>query len=239
MKTKLAIFALFVAITIVLGSFGVVGKPTQVQPEIEKVTFIHYAKSGSQSKPVWDDTADIYKLMFGGIKWTDTVEYKVNPANSGLEGYLAVQSALEASLATWNAPVGTTKLFKDSIEITEDNVNEDTYDDNHIVEWKDLGESGIIAMNSFWFNPATKEIIDSDIQFNTHYTWSVAEVCPSSAMDLQNIATHEFGHNGLNDLYNSPSMELTMYGYSDFGETDKRTLGTGDVLGIQALYGAS
>jgi len=56
-------------------------------------------------------------------------------------------------------------------------------------------------------------------------------------MDLQNIATHEFGHNGLNDLYMRPSIALTMYGYSDYGDIDKRSLGTGDWLGIQELYG--
>jgi hypothetical protein len=58
-------------------------------------------------------------------------------------------------------------------------------------------------------------------------------------MDLKNIATHEFGHNGLNDLYMPPSIALTMYGYSGYGETDKQTLGTGDISGIQALYGGA
>ena len=103
--------------------------------------------------------------------------------------------------------------------------------------WDYLGSSGIIAANYFWFNPATKEMIESDVRFNTYYAWSVADTCSGNMMDLQNIATHEFGHAGLNDLYLSKTAELTMYGYSSDGETKKRTLGTGDISGIQALYG--
>jgi hypothetical protein len=44
-------------------------------------------------------------------------------------------------------------------------------------------------------------------------------------MDLQNIATHEFGHNGLADLIPPKDAELTMYYASTFGEVKKRTKG--------------
>ncbi len=57
-------------------------------------------------------------------------------------------------------------------------------------------------------------------------------------MDLQNIATHELGHGaGLIDLYDAVASEQTMYGYSTKGETKKRDLNTGDIAGIQDLYG--
>lgn len=56
-------------------------------------------------------------------------------------------------------------------------------------------------------------------------------------MDLQNIATHEFGHNGLGDLRPPKDQALTMYAYSSLEETIKKTLGAGDILGIQKLYG--
>jgi hypothetical protein len=56
-------------------------------------------------------------------------------------------------------------------------------------------------------------------------------------MDLQNIATHELGHGvGLGDLDDSDNSEKTMYGYSTWGETKKRTLDLGDITGIKVLY---
>jgi hypothetical protein len=95
------------------------------------------------------------------------------------------------------------------------------------ITWGYLGDSGIIAQNSIWFNSRTKELLESDVVFNRYYEWSLNG--ESDKMDLKNIATHEFGHNGLNDLYNPPSIALTMYGYSGYGETYKQTLGTGDI----------
>jgi len=57
-------------------------------------------------------------------------------------------------------------------------------------------------------------------------------------MDLENIATHEIGHGaGLNDIYSSSCTAVTMYGYSDYGETSKRTLEIPDIQGLQTLYG--
>lgn len=40
---------------------------------------------------------------------------------------------------------------------------------------------------------------------------------------------------GLDDLYEDPQQDLTMYGYGDKGELKKDTLGRGDQLGIDAL----
>jgi predicted Zn-dependent protease len=96
---------------------------------------------------------------------------------------------------------------------------------------------GIIAKTYLWINKTSKEIVEFDMEFNTYYTWGDATVNPS-VMDLRDIATHEFGHSiGLDDLYASKDWALTMYGYSSVGETIKRDLGYGDILGVQKLYG--
>ena len=97
-------------------------------------------------------------------------------------------------------------------------------------------DTGIIAMASYWYNRATKEIVECDIQFNTDFIWGTSGA--TSDMDLQNIATHELGHFfNLADIYDSSKDTLTMYGYSWEGDTGKRTLDTGDILGIQAVFG--
>jgi len=212
-------------------------KPELGTPTLEKITFIHYAKPNDRSKPVWDDTVDMYKLLFGGIKWTETMTYEVNPDESGLKDK-EVFNALGASLDTWDTAItGEFELFGDP-KVLSTELNPGDLDYRNIVVWEDLSEiygANVIAVTSFWFNPALKVIVDSDVVFSTHYDWSV--IGATGKMDLQNIATHEFGHNGLNDLYMSPSVKLTMYGYSNYGEIDKRDLGTGDISGIQELYG--
>lgn len=57
-------------------------------------------------------------------------------------------------------------------------------------------------------------------------------------MDFQNIFTHEFGHGlGLSDIYTSTCNTQTMFGYSWEGDYQKRTLESGDISGLQRLYG--
>ena len=214
-------------------------KTELVTPTLEKITFIHYAKDSDHTKPVWDDTVDIYKLMFGGIKWADTMQYEVNTAGSDLDDN-DVMAALSVSLDTWDTAItGDFELF-DTLVSLEEEATPGEMDGKNIVVWEDLSEiygAKVIAVTSFWFNPALKVIVDSDVVFSTGFVWSVGDTCSDNEMDLQSIATHEFGHNGLNDLYMPKSVELTMYGYGDFGDIEKRTLGTGDISGIQELYG--
>ena len=67
-------------------------------------------------------------------------------------------------------------------------------------------------------------------------SWGDAAV-DSAYWDVLNIATHELGHSaGLSDLYSTSATEQTMYGYASPGEVKKRTLESGDIAGIKALY---
>lgn len=118
-----------------------------------------------------------------------------------------VLNALSASLDTWNTAItGEFKLFEtpeedDSVYYSKDR------DFTNTVTWGELPWVNAIAMCAFWFNPVTKEILESDVVFSTDFSWSV------------------------------DGTELTMYGYSSLGETKKRDLGTGDISGIRELYG--
>jgi hypothetical protein len=113
------------------------------------------------------------------------------------------------------------------------------YDGYNVVYEDDLGNGGTIAANYYWYDRRTKHISENDIIFNNRYSWSAEGDPPPTSYDVQNIATHEAGHDlQLDDLYQSYQREMTMYGYGAPGETKKRTLETGDKDGIKYIYGA-
>ncbi len=100
----------------------------------------------------------------------------------------------------------------------------------------DLGASSTIAVTTTWYNRFTGEAVESDAQYNAHYAWSTDG--SAGSMDVLNIAVHEIGHTlGLDHPKGKGIDCLTMHAYASAGETQKRTLGDGDILGIRALYG--
>jgi len=203
--------------------------PTPTPSDIEKITFVHYTKPDGHSKPVWDDTQEDFRLITGGVKWPKTISYEVNPTGSNLDPE-GVKNAFEMSSETWDVKTGF-ELFAPPTITTDSSVG---YDNTNRVIWETL-EPGVIAVTYLWYNPAAKQIVEFDMVFNTYYLWSLTG--ESTKMDVQNIATHELGHNGLGDLRPPKDWALTMYAYSGLGEVDKQTLGIGDILGIQKLYG--
>jgi hypothetical protein len=82
---------------------------------------------------------------------------------------------------------------------------------------------------------------ESDTAFSTTVPWFNApgegDGCYEGVAkyDLQNTATHEFGHvfglTHVSSTYNTMAPTATM------GETYKRSLASGDVLGLRAIYG--
>ena len=173
-----------------------------------------------------------------GYKWsTLSLTLKINPTDSGLsDGF--VLDTIFASAEAWDSATSA-ELVSAYVVSYEASVSDESIvpDGANELVFGNLGDSRIIAQCTYWYNPYTKELVDFDIVFNTQWTWGDAGSNPS-LMDLQNIATHELGHGfGLADLYQRKMSELTMYGYATEGETKKRTLESGDIAGIKALYG--
>ena len=114
------------------------------------------------------------------------------------------------------------------------------FDSVNAILWKKMGRS-TLGSTFVWFSTLTGEVLEVDTIFNKKLPWanfSNSPDCQTSveAYDLQNIATHEFGHwVGLDDLYNDSDKDLTMYGFGAGGEVKKRTLGRGDISGKDEL----
>lgn len=102
--------------------------------------------------------------------------------------------------------------------------------------WKKL-ERSTVGATFVWFIRSTGEVVEVDTVFNQRHPWGNFDNSPdcqgsAEAYDLENIATHEFGHwIGLDDLFDDAAKDLTMYGFSAGGEVKKRTLGRGDIRG--------
>lgn len=204
--------------------------------DLERVDFIHYAKSVSPAKA---PATICYKLL--GVKWTTLpVSYVINPTSSGLdEGF--VTTAVSTSAETWD--LATSKeLFADTYDI-DYTAKYGVQNFENAIAFGDYPQDGVIAVTSIWYTRVGKRIVEFDILFDTDFTWGDADpnndgIADNSMMDLQNIATHELGHGaGLADIYTSTCTAVTMYGYSNYGDITKRDLAPPDITGLQKMYG--
>lgn len=208
-------------------------KGPKISSDIERVDFIHYAKP---AKVAGGKTDPGYKLM--GVKWPagTPVKYVINPTNSDGISEDNVKSAISKAAETWDSETSV-GLFADVYGISSA-AEYGVFDTkNSIVFGLYSGNNNVIAITSVWYNRKTKEIVEFDMLFNTYYNWGNVDT-KSGVMDLQNIATHELGHSvGLNDVYSTSHTGVTMYGYSNVGETIKRSLERPDIDGLQMMYG--
>ncbi len=222
--------------------------PKEIPPGWEKIVFIHYKKPRGRPadkpgrKPPKSDS-QCYTFLGKGVKWKepDRSLFLVDVAN--IEGLSKgeILGAVGAAADAWRAvPIGVDLLWscKDESNLSADWDSPDGYNE---VVFGDVPYANAIAVTIVWgiFGgpPSMREIVEFDMIFDdVDFDWSIGG--SETTMDLQNIATHELGHAvGLGDLYESACAEVTMYGYSENGETDKRSLESDDIAGLVALYG--
>jgi len=213
------------------------GKPDK--GPLEKKVFIHRAKPDNPVKPSKPDVKGKEWYKYSGIHWDSddlSVTYTVDTYGSELD-QLDAFNIIVASFETWDYETET-EVFGLGSDTYDSHLTAGELDYVNAVVWGNYPTSGVIAVTYFWYYPSTGELVDVDTMFDTDYTWSISDDGIAGTMDLQNIATHEFGHwLVLDDLYNRPTRTQTMYGYSTYGETIKRTLESGDIAGLEAIYG--
>lgn len=253
MKTKIfaAILASLLVVSLVSSTRLIAAKPDDPgegkkpekvprPEELEQIIFVHPVapdRPGSPGKgkkpPKEEPPKDNTYCEFWGGYLAGTAEYYINP-NVGLVTAGDPVAAVNAAVDAWDA-VTADDLFNYAA-VTEKSWYE--LDGQNTVSWVKFIPRDNIAVTVMWYDPATMIIYEFDVIFNTFHRWGIDPVKRDKAFDIQNIATHEFGHPaGLDDLYDDLYRELTMYGYSSKGETQKCSLEEGDVAGAQELYG--
>jgi len=218
---------------------GTGGKDGKGPPEIERGMFVNRPLSSPPWYPHDCEETDTYRWA-PRYHWADpSIVVLVNPtaspfAESELDDVVA---EVEKGFAAWN-DVGTGYT---ATVATDDTVGPslDEPDFMNTVSWAGIdGPGGTIAITYFWYYVNTKELVDCDIVFDTAEGWSISEEVPDDKFDVWNIATHEAGHTlVLADIRSPKDGALTMHAYTWLGDSFKRDLGTGDTLGIQAIYG--
>jgi len=179
--------------------------------------------------PPQDDSMTNPHYLLLSFHWYTTANYWINTKNKYGFSDSAVITAITVSAETWDKETAAT-VFSYQGTTSRSAGKRDNY---NVVAWGAY-RAGAIAVTYIWYSGS--QILESDTRMNTFYKWSLTG--EAGKMDVQNIMTHEFGHwAGLADLYNDADYWLTMYGYADYGETYKRTLGLGDINGLEAWYG--
>jgi len=170
-----------------------------------------------------------YKLL--GFHWYTMINYWINPKNNYGFSAFAVVTAITASADTWDKETSF-QVFTYKGTTSKSPGIRDTY---NVVAWGSYYKRNAIAVTYIWYTG--DKILETDTRMNTRFKWSLSG--EARKMDVQNIMTHEFGHwCGLADLYEDKDYWLTMYGYSNYAETYKQTLGLGDINGLEAVYGS-
>jgi len=203
--------------------------------ELERGDFIHYAKPENPGKSKPPKTESCYKLL--GIKWKEApVDYVINPTNSeGLTDDFVIETVAN-SFEAWDDQTSL-ELINDAFGV-DYTAQYGVQNYENAVVFGDYPNDGVIGVTSIWYTRRGKKIVEFDILLNTRFDWGDSITNPG-LMDLQNIATHEFGHAvGMGDIYSDTCSVVTMYGYSTEGEISKRTLEAPDITGLQQMYGS-
>jgi hypothetical protein len=180
-----------------------------------------------------------YGYIATGAKWKVLPEpWQVTSFGAPLSGTFLLQN-IAANISKWeNAITGTHDILGNGTLVSTNPSNKNVLDNINEVSFGPIADPGTIAVTTVWGNfggtTTSRQIVEWDQVFNTSYAWGINEL---GKMDFNNISTHELGHAvGMGDIYTNGCSTVTMYGYANFGETNKTSLEAADITGINELY---
>lgn len=152
-----------------------------------------------------------------------------------------LESAVRASMAEWsrwNSNIVFEYSGTTTAAFAAQGKDGSCDDGVNTVTWASFDPSVIAAVGTC-IDPATNTVRDADLALNVTQHWEdiSGEAESRHTFDIRSIVTHELGHIlSLLDLYDARSVRQTMMGSAEYGETRKRTLALGDVIGLQKAY---
>jgi hypothetical protein len=156
------------------------------------------------------------------LKWAQTpVRYFVN-SRSAIPGVSVddFQTAVGRAFAQWQA-VPTSAIAYQFAGLTAGLPGEE--DGLSTLGFRNRPElDRVLASTNFLVDISSGALLESDIFFNSSFSWSTAPAGELGRFDLESIALHEIGH-------------LSGLGHSALGETELREGGGRRVLGSEAV----
>ena len=201
------------------------------------------------------DLGDSSSYILAGWRWVANPKiqlYVRSDTNLQKTGVTPTQarSAISGAAETWDAKTNQ-NLFHDGGVTVDTRVSADRYDKKNVHAWKPISSSAIAYARTYYYTnqfvtgadgKMYYRAIESDVCYNTRYGWSTSGLDGTpyksgDKIDVQTVALHELGHTlGLGDIYGTDLAWDTaqiMNSYNDI----QRTLGAGDIAGVQKLYG--
>ena len=169
--------------------------------------YLHFTTAvGNQSRALkWQRTP---------VRW-----FATNRAGGGVSA-ADFQAAVARAFSTWEA-VPTASIAFQFVGFT----GAEPFDEDGIsvLGFQSHPEMDrVLGATGFLIDTVSGEIVESDIFFNSAFTWSTASQGDATRFDLESVATHEIGH-------------FIGLGHSAIGETEMRPDGGRRVLGSGAV----
>jgi hypothetical protein len=212
------------------------GRPVPGRPGHSEWVFVFPAPNGAQPAKgppstggsCTDENSQTAYALFGKARAGGLT---FNITAGSIPSYLGAGTATQAiqdSAAAWNAVSPGYYTVNTSGGATRPG-----QDGNNSIGFARLVPKTTLAAAWVYQDTVTGQVTESDVFYNNSYTWAALSGCNSaSAVDLQNIGTHEIGHTAALDHVSDAGKQATMYPSAPKGEVRKRTLTTGDASGF-------
>ncbi len=180
---------------------------------------------------------DVHSWFGLGIRWADSA-IPVPMTLSVGSGWNAVAGD---ALTVWN-DAGSNFRFQSTTSAGErPSCRVSDIDNRNVTVWgtdfcgRAWGE-GVLAIAHTWYRTTTRETVDSDVHFNSNFSWSSYRGnLRRDAVDFGRVAIHEFGHVLGLDHPDDHGQSVSAIMNSRVSNID--TIQADDIAGVRGIYG--